>query len=192
MGGVLPQESAHRVRLPGRAALHHRQIAPAAHQGVPLILKGPLGFLVPGEEEHAGGVPIQPVDDEHPAPGVALPHVVGGHAVGGAQLFPVAGHAQQPGGLVHHQDPAVLIEHWEGGGGPGRGQHRHPLPRRQGMVVAGNRFPVHRHLAPGEQGLDVVAAPPDPLQQEGQQGAARLHRIFHFLHPYHILGGILS
>ena len=166
--------------------------SPGGAPGRPTVLIGPLGVLVPGEEEHAGGVPVQPVDDEEPLPRLPGLHIVGGQAVGGALLLPVTAHGEEPGGLVHHQDPAVLIEHREGGGGPGRGQHRHPLSRRQGMVVAGDRFPVHLHLAPGEQGLDVVAASPDPLQQEGQQGAAPLHRIFHFLHPYHILGGILS
>ena len=58
---------------------------------VPAVLEGPLGRLILGEEEHAGGVPIQPVDDEDPAPGIGLAHIISGHAVGGAQPLPLAG-----------------------------------------------------------------------------------------------------
>ena len=86
MGGVLPQKGADGVLLPGGPALHHRQIAPAAHQRIPVLLVGPLGLLVFGEQEHAGGVAVQPVDDEHPPSGPGAAHVLPRHAVGGAAL----------------------------------------------------------------------------------------------------------
>ena len=184
VGGVLPQKGADGVLLPGGPALHHRQIAPAAHQRVPVLLIGPLGLLVFGEQEHAGGVAVQPVDDEHPPSGPGAAHVLPRHAVGGAHLLPVAGHAQQAGGLVNDQDAPVLIEHREGG--PPRlrplGEHAHPLAGGEGVVVAADGRPIHLHLPPGEQRLDMVAAPLHVLQQEGQQRAAPLHGKLHLFH----------
>ena len=187
VGGVFPQQGADGVGLPGRAALHHRQIAPAAHQGVPAVLIGPLGLLVLGEEKHPGGVPVQPVDDEKPAFGLAPADVVGGHAVGGAHLLPVAGHAQKSGGLFDHQQPLVLVKDGEGGlclPAALRADH-HQLTRLQRVVVAGDGDPVHLYLAPGEQALDVVAAlAPDLLQQKGEQRSGLGDGIGFFLHNF--------
>ena len=42
--------------------------------------------------------------------------------------------------------------------------------------------PIHLHLPPGEQRLDMVAAPLHVLQQEGQQRAAPLHGKLHLFH----------
>ncbi|CUP29667.1 Uncharacterised protein [Flavonifractor plautii] len=50
------------------------------------------------------------------------------------------------------------------------------------MVVAADGRPIHLHLPPGEQRLDMVAAPLHVLQQEGQQRAAPLHGKLHLFH----------
>ncbi len=50
------------------------------------------------------------------------------------------------------------------------------------VVLAADGRPVHLHLSPGEQRLDMVAAPLHVLQQEGQQRAAPLHGKLHLFH----------
>ena len=180
MGGVLPKQSADGVRRLGGRALHQGQIAPAVDNLFPVVLEGPLGGFILGKEQHAGGVPVQPVDDEHPGPGGSRPDIVGHLPVGGAHLFLVAGHGQKPCGLVHHQDVLVLPKNRKGQLPllPGLRLDGHCLAGDKGMVVAGDGLSVHLHLAPGEQALHGVAAlVPHRRQQEGEQGARLLHPV---------------
>ena len=55
-------------------------------------------------------------------------------------------------------------------------------PAAGDVVVAADGRPIHLHLPPGEQRLDMVAAPLHVLQQEGQQRAAPLHGKLHLFH----------
>ena len=161
MGVCLHQEGADGVLGGLGHPLHHRQIAPPCDNLVPPGLEQLLGLGVPGEHQHPGRVPVQAVEHENPVvhpPGL---HVVGDQVVGGAGFLLVIGHAQQLGGLVHHDQVLVLIEDGEGQGvrlGGGGGQYGYLLPRQQRRVEPGQGHPVHRHETPGQQGLHVVPA----------------------------------
>ena len=91
MGGGLPQEGFYIALFRVGHALHQGPVAPAAHPLVPVGLEGPLGLLVFGKKDHAGGVPVQAVDHKDPAALGPLGHVVGEDVVGGAHLLLVVG-----------------------------------------------------------------------------------------------------
>ena len=152
VGVRLHQVGADGVPLGLGHALHHRQVAPAGDHLVPLTLEQLLGLGVPGEHEHSRRVPIQPVEDKNPVvhpPGL---HVVGDHVVGGAHLLLVVSHAEQLGGLVHHDEVLVLIEQGEGQGvrlGGGGGQEGHLLTGGERRVKPREGHAVHRHQPPG-------------------------------------------
>lgn len=140
-------------------------------------MKALLHCLRLGEEEHAGGVPVQPVDQK----GAALPAVpqpVGHRTEGGALLLPLVGGGEQPRGLVDGQQIRILVEQGEGQiAALQTGTQRHGLAGDEGMVVTGDCLPIHQHLPPGEQRFDVVAALPLLVgEQKGKQGVRPVHR----------------
>jgi len=78
----------------------------------PCVLEIALGGFMLGEQEYAGGVPIQPMDNENPVSGLCVPftHVVRQEIVGGVLSNLVVADRKQPIGLIHNEDISILIE----------------------------------------------------------------------------------
>ena len=121
------------------------------------------------------------MEDEDAIPHPPGFHIVCDHVVGGAGLLLVGGHAEQLGGLVHHDEVFILVEDGEGEGvrpGGGGGEYGHLLAGGQGGVEPGGGHAVHRHQPPGQQGFHIVAALALYAgEQKGEQGGGLGHRV---------------
>ena len=112
--GRLDQVGHHGVlRRLGRP-LHHGVVAPAGDDVVPVLLECLLCVRVLGENQHPGGLPVQAVDHENLRVHVLGLHIVGHLSIGRPDPLPLIAHAEQAGGLVHRDEPLVLVEDGEG------------------------------------------------------------------------------
>src|SRR5690606_381477 len=96
----------------------------------PVLVEGLPDRVAAGEDEKAGGLAVEAMDDVEPPAELALPtEVLGELAVGGMFLFVGRGHGKEPDGLVDHGEVAVLVHDLE----PPRG--RGPARSRAGRVT---------------------------------------------------------
>lgn len=133
---------------------------------LPVGLEEFFGLLGLGEEEDAGGLAVETMDDpDAGATAVSAVSEVGvQEGVGGALLLTVRGHGEKVGRLVDDDDGVVLVKHGDALGeviGRRRrgfgGEDGDAVSGGEGVVVLGDDFVVHMHGTVFEPLLDLRA-----------------------------------
>src|SRR5207247_8809607 len=105
---VLDEAAREDAPVIANAPLHHRHVDALHPARLELGLKAPLGPDRLGEDEEAGGLAIQTVDDEGPARRLSGLEIVPEQPVRGALTLALGGDGQPAGRVVHHEKVLAL------------------------------------------------------------------------------------
>ena len=92
------------------AALGDGEVGASGGVGLELILKAVLGGLGFGEDEEAGRLAVEAMDDEEAFGRTAAPEVVEEDGIEGAAFFVFGADGEESGGFIGDEEGAVFVE----------------------------------------------------------------------------------